>query len=215
MNALGRHLIAAFVLWHALAMLVSSLPSPGRGMDRSYWKDPTVQAELTTWARMLRANPDTFQDRLYAAAGVVQGAKNAVYAPFKPWLKATNTTQSWKMFVAPHRFPARPEIQVRSEGGEWETVYLEGDPTATWRAERFATERMRAATFAWGWPQADSRWRAACGAFADELFAERPDIASVRCRYLKRQSPSAADVLAGEVVAERPTQSHIVTRTSR
>lgn len=215
MKGLGRHLLAAFVAWHALAMLVSSLPSPGRGMDRSYWKDPTVQVELTTWAGMLHANPGTFQDQVFEAAKLVQGAKNTAYAPFKPWLKATNTAQSWKMFVAPHRFPARPEIQVRGEGGEWETVYLEGDPSATWRLERFATERMRAATFAWGWPQADARWRAACGAFAEELFDERSGVEAVRCRYLKRQSPSAAEVMAGKVVAERPTQSHIVTRMSR
>ena len=215
MSGVGRHLLAAFVLGHALAMLGSSLPSPGQGMNRSYWTDPTVQAEMTTWAGMLHADPSTFQDRLFDAAKAVQGAKNAVYAPFKPWLKATNTAQSWKMFVAPHRFPARPELQVRVGDGDWETVYLEGDAIATWRRERFATERMRAATFAWGWPQADSRWRAACGAFADELFAERAEIEAVRCRFLKRQSPSAAAVLAGKVVAEKPTQAHIVTRTSR
>lgn len=207
-----RHLLAAFVLWHALAMAVSSLPSPGRGINRTYWSEPTVQAEMKAWATMLHADPATFQDRVYNAARALQKAKTAVYEPFKPWLVATNTVQSWKMFVAPHRFPARPEVAVRQGEGEWQTVYGEGDATATWRRERFRTERMRAATFAWGWPQANARWKAACRAFAGELFIERPDIDGVRCRFLKGRSPSPDEVLAGAIPEVSPTQVHIVKR---
>lgn len=212
-STMKRHLLAAFVLWHALAMAVSSLPSPGRGINRTYWSEPTVQAEMNAWATMLHADPATFQDRVHTAALAVQKAKTTMYAPFKPWLLATNTVQSWKMFVAPHRFPSRPEIQVRQGEGEWQTVYAEGDPTATWREERFSTERMRAATFAWGWPQADARWKAACRAFAKELFVERADIDGVRCQFLKRRSPSPEEVLSGTLPEVSATQVHVVKRS--
>ncbi len=51
MGALKRHLFAAFVLWHALAMLVSSLPSPGGPADALWYilQQPTWQRFTMYW----------------------------------------------------------------------------------------------------------------------------------------------------------------------
>jgi hypothetical protein len=117
-----RHLLAAFVLWHAMAMLASALPSPGSGLNRSYWSDPTVQAEFGTWAGMLGVESDDLQDDVYALAVQVQAGVEGVRFPFNRWLSVTNTTQSWKMFVAPHRFPTRLQLRAARAGGEWEVV---------------------------------------------------------------------------------------------
>ena len=206
-----HHAVAVLVAWHALAMLVSSLPSPGRGVDRTYWKDPTVQAEFSAWARMLGVESGPLQDQVYDAAVAVQRAESMVQAPFRPWLKWTNTRQSWKMFVAPHRYPTRMELAV-SEGGSWEVVYEEGSELATWHAERFSNERMRANVFAWGWPENDRRWSAACQAFAGELFAERIEAEKVRCRFSKVRSPSASEVLAGDEAEPKWVLTHVVAR---
>lgn len=198
-----RHIIAVFVLWHGSAMLASALPSPGAGLNRSYWSDPTVQAEFGTWARMLGVESQALQDDIFVVAQRVQSAVEGVRAPFKPWLDLTRTRQSWKMFVAPHRFPTRLQLRVASAGGEWRVVYEEDRPEAQWMARRFGNERVRASVFAWGWPAARTKWKSACTGFARALFDELPDAARVQCRFAKITSPSAAEVLAGQAPAEK------------
>lgn len=198
-----RHLIAGFVLWHASAMLASGFPSPGAGLNRSYWSDPTVQAEFATWADMLGMESEELQDDIYALAGKVQAGVDLARAPFTPWLELTHTRQSWKMFVAPHRFPTRFQLSVASGRGEWTVVYEERSETATWRRERFGNERVRASVFAWGWPAARTKWKSACLGFARDLFVERPDVDRVRCRFAKVTSPSPEQVRADAPVAEK------------
>lgn len=198
-----RHLLAAFVLWHAFAMLASALPSPGKAVDRRYWDEPTVQAEFAVWAGMLHTDSASLQERVHRAAVALADTKGALSAPFKPWLTLTNTTQSWHMFVAPHRFPTRMQLQGRQGSGAWEMLFEEGNPEARWRASRFATERMRANIFAWGWPETKKRWTSACTTFAEELFAERADLDTVRCRFAKAESPTAQQVREDDEPAER------------
>lgn len=207
-----RHLVAAFVLWHALAVLASSLPSPGRGVNRSYWSEPTVQAEFQAWATALGTDLVTFQDGLYVAAVNVQAAVRAANAPFRQYLSVTNTAQSWKMFVAPHRFPTRLQLRAQGSDGSWAVVYEEGDDAPRWRGERFATERMRAAVFAWGWPQNKKRWASACAGFARDYFAETAEAAAFQCRFGKGASLSAAQVLAGETLKEEWVLERMVKR---
>ncbi len=198
-----RHLLAAFVVWHALAMLASALPSPGAGLNRSYWSDPTVQAEFGSWAELLGMESSVLQDDIFALAVRVQAGVEQVRAPFAAWLAVTNTEQSWKMFVAPHRFPTRLQLRVASATSEWAVVYAEDSADALWMASRFRNERMRASVFAWGWPAARTRWTSACKGMAAELLAQRADVVRVQCRFAKMTSPSAAQVRANEEPAER------------
>ncbi|MSQ01606.1 MAG: hypothetical protein EXR71_06905 [Myxococcales bacterium] len=207
-----RHLVAAFVLWHALAMLASSLPSPGRGVNRSYWSEPTVQAEFQAWADVFGTDMATFQDGLYVVAVKVQWAVRSANAPFREWLWVTNTVQSWKMFVAPHRFPTRLQLRAQRSDRSWAVVYEEGDDAPKWRGERFATERMRAAVFAWGWPQNKKRWASACSGFAREYFAEVAEAEAFQCRFGKGASLSAAQVLGGETLKEEWVLERTVQR---
>lgn len=202
-----RRLLPLFIVFHATAIFLSSVPTPGQGLNRKNWADPTVQEEFATWANLLGVESEALQDNIYEAAKLLQNSRDAVMEPFERYLKQTGSAQSWKMFVAAHRYPTRLQIQVR-EGVEWETVFYEHDPVATWRAERFGNERMRASVFAWGWSSAARRWTSACQGFAEELYAERPALKSVRCRFLKRRSPSPEQVLSGtadegEFVLER------------
>lgn len=207
-----RALLAAFVAYHALAVAVSSIPTAGSGLRRSNWADPTVQQEFTTWSALLGVDSEALQDRVYAAAVAWQGVRDVLAWPFEDYLRLSNSRQSWKMFVAAHRFPARAEVAVRSPGGEWVTVFSERDADADWMAARFATERVRASVFAWSWPSGTKRWTQACKGFASQLFAERDGIDAVRCQFVKARSPSPREVLAGEVPAGEPTLSRVVSR---
>ncbi len=210
-----RLLLAAFVAYHAVAVAVSSIPSAGSGLRRSNWADPTVQEEFATWAGMLGVDGDRLQDQVYAAAVAWQGVRDALATPFQGYLRLTNSRQSWKMFVAAHRYPTRVEIAVFDPGSDWVTVFRERDPEADWMAERFATERVRASVFAWAWPSGIKRWTTACKGFAAQLFAEREGITAVRCQFVKARSPSPREVIDGAVPGGEATLLRVVQRPAR
>jgi hypothetical protein len=207
-----RVALALFVAFHAAAVCASSLPSPGAGLERSNWSDPTVQGEFAAWGALLQVEPGALQGLAYRWARRVQRLRNAANLPFDAYLDLTNSRQSWKMFVAAHRHPTRAEIAVRPRGGTWTTVFRERDPVATWRAERFAHERVRAGLFAWGWPSGVQRWNLACRGFAAELFSEDGRVDEVRCQFQKRESPSHEQVLRGEIPPESPVFVRVVER---
>lgn len=195
-----RQLRAVLVTFHILAITLDASPSPAAGLKRAAWADPTVQQEFQAWADRLGVESQTLQDWAWDIANRFADGRQVVMTPFRPWIDATHTTQAWQMFVAPHRFPTRLQIQVQV-GETWETVFEERSTTATWRAEAFGTERLRASIFRWGWASYADAWKRACGVFATELFTERPDISAVRCRLHKVRTPSPEDVRDGKLDA--------------
>lgn len=209
---LWPHLRAAVVAFHLLAVTLDALPSPASGMSRSAWKDPTVQGEFRRWAGFLGVDQKELESRLWDfAQGFVQ-TRQTVMAPFNPWLQATGTWQAWQMFVAPHRFPTRMQLQILpadAPGADrasppdaaWQTVFEERSPDHDWQAARFDTERLRASIFRWGWPNYQNAWKAACKQFTAELAAEHtdPPIRAVRCRMFKQESPSPEQIRSGTI----------------
>ncbi len=192
-TAWWKHARAAFVTFHLVAIGLSALPNAGEGLNRKAWQDPTVRDEFARWAGYLHTDVDALQDKAYVVAKAAADARNAALVPFRPYLHWSGTNQSWKMFVAAHKYPTRMQIQSRREGGEWETVFEEGSDTATWNRAAFATERMRASIFVWGWSTYANRWKSACNAFGRRLFLEDDERVEVRCRMWKARSPTAEE----------------------
>lgn len=195
------HLRAAFVLFHLVAITSMALPAPGGGMDRAQWSDPTVQAEFRSWNQRfdrlgVHMTEQQFEDHLYVAARAITDVREVALAPFRPYYKYCGTAQSWRMFVAPHTFPERLHIDVK-EHGLWRSVYVERDPTATWRGYQFDHDRMRSAIFRYAW----RRYRTSYVQFADWTAAQArndfPEATDLRLRYWKQRSPSAAEVRRG------------------
>ncbi len=211
MPAVRRFLIAALAIFHAAAVLASSIPSAGQGITRANWADPTVQGEFESWAALLGVGSDALQDRVYGWAVALSDARRTILVPFNAYLDSTGTRQGWKMFVGAHRYPTRAEIAVR-EGVTWTTVFRERDSEAAWRAERFDTERVRASVFAWGWPSGSKRWTSACKGIAGELFEEMPEINAARCQFTKARTRTAAEVRAGSVIEAEPVFVRVVQR---
>lgn len=191
---------AALVAFHLLAITLDASPSPAAGMSRAAWKEPTVQQEFKTWSSFLGMDPLAFEKMLWELATTTMSVRKAVMKPFAPWLSATGTDQAWQMFVAPHRYPTRMQLQIH-RGQEWETVYEERSPIYTWHSERFNSERLRASIFRWGWPNYQDAWKKACKVFAKELFAEHAEADTVRCRMFKQRSPSPSEVRSGTMDA--------------
>jgi len=149
-------LLAAFLLFHLAAVTLRALPAPDGALDRAAWSDPTVQKELSAWHQRLagfglRQSPAEFADSLYRLASRALTLRNRLVAPFARYYAACGTYQSWQMFVAPHRHPARLRIDIQ-QAGAWHTVFREGDANASWLSTQLGDTRFRSLLFRFGWP---------------------------------------------------------------
>jgi hypothetical protein len=177
------------VVFHVLVISLDASPTPSAGMNRAAWKEPTVQGEFKKWAGFLGVEQQELEDKLWSFATEFVGIRRSIMSPLYPYLEATGTSQSWQMFVAPHRFPTKMELQIKLEN-EYLSVFEEHSETATWNKEAFGTERLRASIFRWGWVNYQESWKRACWQFAGMLLEENPEASSVRCRMQKKESPS-------------------------
>lgn len=212
MSEAWKHVRAAFVTFHLVAIGLAAFPSAGEGLDRKAWKDPTVQDEFARWAGYLHTDVDTLEDKGYLVAKAAATAQSALLVPFRPYLKWSGTDQSWKMFVAAHKYPTRMQLQSKRGELDWETDFEEGSDTATWNARAFATERMRGSIFVWGWTTYANRWKTACNAFAARLFAEDATRTHVRCRMWKARSPTPEEARQGVSPDGEWTSTRVVER---
>ena len=98
---------------------------------------PTVQGEFKAWTeRINRLGFDLEQRDLEeslwtVAKGVMRTRKDALY-PFHRYYRNAGTWQSWRMFVAPHRYPSRLHIDIKQDG-EWNSAYVARSPTLNWK----------------------------------------------------------------------------------
>ena len=198
------HLTAAFVLFHCVALFLMAIPAPGGGMSKSAWKDPTVQAEFATWTDTLNGmgaelTQQELEDALWALAKGYMERRNTVLEPFRPYYKYSGTTQSWRMFVAPHRYPARLHIDLRHEpNGDWEPLYVARDAAADWRAWQLDHDRMRAAIFRFSWKPYRCYYESFTKWVASAAAEDFPEAHQVRLRFWKYKTASPEMVKAGE-----------------
>lgn len=213
------HIRAALVSLHLVAIVLIAIPAPVGGMSRGSWKEPTVQAELATWARILHVPPPALEDRLFSLATTYMDARSTVLRPVRPYIEATGADQPWRMFVAPHRYPARYQVQARGPGPfstaeeGWQTLFEERSRAARWRASFFAQERVRSVLFRYSWPEYSGDARRTCEWLAKQIRAENPELLETRCRFWKARSPSAAEVREGRIPEGAWVQVKTVRRT--
>jgi hypothetical protein len=209
------HLRAGLITLHLIAIVLVAIPAPVGGMDRSAWKDPTVQAEFSAWSARLGVSPKSLEDRVWSLANLEMGARDRITSPVWPYIDFTGTDQPWRMFVAPHRFPSRWQIQVRRAGAaadDFETVFEERSREHRWREDFFRQERVRSGIFRYSWPEYSYDAGLLCDWSASRLFEEQPDVVEVRCRFYKAPSPSPEQVLSHTEPEGHWEQEHRVRR---
>lgn len=209
LKRLGPHLLGVFVLYHLLGITLMSIPAAGGGMNRTLWKDPTVQGEFEVWTERFNGwgwdiTVEELEDELWDFAVAYMDARRSVLKPFDPYYTYTGSTQTWRMFIAPHRYPARLEIDVQ-EGGAWRTVYKARDAELDWLGTQLDHDRMRAAIFRFPWPP----YRGAYGAFvswvAPQAARDFPDADRVRVRFFKYRTQTPEEVRSGAPLDGRYT----------
>lgn len=201
MTRIWPHVRAALVALHLFAIVAMALPAPGGGMNRKNWQDPTVQDEFAAWTRRFNAigldlTSEQLQDRAFAVSVRYMKVRDKVLKPFGPYYEYCGTVQSWRMFVAPHRYPAKLSIDLR-ENGEWRNLYEERSWTARWHAGQLDHDRFRSLIFRFSWSSYSRMYREFVDWVAKEARAEFPDATKVRVRFSKRRSPSPDEVRAG------------------
>jgi len=197
------HLRAAFVLFHLLAVVLMAIPAPAGGMKKSAWKDPTVQSEFAAWTDRFNAlgagiTQEEFEAELWDFASGFMKVRKGVLKPFQPYYHYAGTWQTWRMFIAPHRYPARLHIDVMEhpKGGEraWRTVYVARSTEHDWLKTELDQERMRSAMFRYGWASYKGTWTQFADWAADRAREDFPDGKTIRLRMWKQRTRTPEEV---------------------
>jgi hypothetical protein len=219
MARVGPQLRAALVLFHLTVITGVALPSPGPGANRTTWRDPTVQAEFRAWNERLTSlgfasTSEGLQQRVFGVARDYSALRRRLIEPLLPWLRLTGTGQSWRMFVAPHRNPARLQIDLE-QGGVWTPLYRARSGEHAWRAIVFDHDRMRSATFRYAWPPYRKRYAQLVRWIAARVREDFPEATRVRVSYEKYATPSPQDAREGRVPEGRTILARVVSLEPR
>jgi hypothetical protein len=192
---------AVLIGYHVIAVCVLGFPAPAGVMDKSAWKEPSVQNELRIWAE--RANSvgfswtqDEFEQLLWDFSKTFLAGRKEVLRPFVPYAEYLGTRQDWRMFSAPHRYPSRNEIHVRI-GGEWKPVFVSRSDEHTWNRFLFDHHRIRRLNFLHAWKKYGRRYKTFTHFVARKAAADFPEADQVRVRFYKYRTPTPEERRAG------------------
>jgi hypothetical protein len=212
---IGRQLLVALAAVHVFAITLAALPSPSGGLRRADWAQPTVQGEFDAWAGRLSAvglsiTSEALQDHLFDFAVAYGTAHDQALEPFRTYFQLCGTTQSWKMFIAPHRYPAKLQIIV-VDGGERRVVFEERHREARWMERQLSHDRFRSAIFRYGWgTKYPDAWKGFTEWIGRRAEADFPAATKVEVRFLSYRTPSPEEVRAGVVPDTRVSRRRVI-----
>lgn len=199
----GAHLRAGLLALHLFAITLLALPSAGSGLNRKAWENPTVRGELAAWTGRLNTlgigiEQEQLTDIAWTVASGWSGVLRTATVPFQPYYRQLGTYQSWRMFVAPHRHPARLHIEI-DRGRGWETLYVARSDEHAWRRRQLDQDRLRSAIFRYGWPHIQRRgvYDGFVNWLARQAALDFPDASRLRTRFFVYQTLSPEQTRAG------------------
>ncbi len=202
---LTSHLKALLIALHLLAITLQAMPAPVGAMRKAEWKNPTVQDELSLWTARLNGwgipwTQQEFEDHAWRIARNWLRVRRVVLSPFGPYYRYCGTQQSWRMFVAPHRYPSRLHVDIQTES-EWLPVYVGRDDELDWHAQWFDHDRMRSVVFRFGWKSYRASYRQFVDFMAGLAAVEFPEASHIRVRLHRARTPSPEEVRTGNLPA--------------
>jgi hypothetical protein len=191
-----------FVAFHLLAVTLMALPAPEGGMNRASWKDPTVQGELAAWTERLNRlgldlKADQLEETLWRTAVDYMRLRARVLSPFRLYYEWCGTGQSWRMFVAPHRYPTRLHIDLE-EYGQWRPLYVERDADHNWLGAWLDHHRFRSVIFRLGWQEFAGDYRQFVNWVARRAARDFPEASRVRVYFIRYRTPTPEEVRKGQ-----------------
>ncbi|MEM6928357.1 MAG: hypothetical protein AAF602_15595 [Myxococcota bacterium] len=201
------HLRAVLIVLHVAVITFHAMPTVGGGLSRTAWKTPTVQGEFRAWSERLQGlgfdvEIADLEDPLWAIAVGWEKGRRTMLKPVMPYLRYCGTYQSWRMFVAPHRYPGRLHIDI-DRGSGWEPIYVARSPEHAWRRHWLDHDRFRAAIFRYAW----KHFRKGRAEFANwvtrRVERDYPDAERVRVSFMRYRTRSPEEVRAGTPADEK------------
>lgn len=186
----------AFLLFHALSMVLVAIPAPTRGTDGTHFRSKTVQAEVAAWASRLgalgiRRSPKVLEEDVIQLSRIWVTARRALLGPSIFYQRAVNARQGWYMFTGPDRQPQRFVLDAKTKSGvdvpifEFNRKVSAPELVAPNLLESYRIRRMMLFTV---WSGRKETFAEVCRAFEKRVRARRDDLAEVRCRLMERTS---------------------------
>ncbi len=194
----GSQARALLVGVHLLAIGLKALPAPEGAMAKKDWAHPTVQAEFKQWSQQLNhlgldTKPQQLEAQLWTLATRVTGVRNQMLRPFRPYYHYFGADQNWRLFVAPHMFPSRLEIDIL-EDQDWKPIYRVHSEHK-WMQPLIENGRFRPAIFRYSW----QRYKGANNQFvlylSKQVGIDYPNASQIRVRWWRYKLPSHTDIL--------------------
>lgn len=198
---------AVLVAYHVLAVVILSFPSPPSGMKHSTWENPTVQNEFRLWADRfsgvgVHITPAELDAKLWDLSGKIVAARETVTVPFLPYGNYLGPRQSWRMFVAPQRYPVKIEISIRDKPGAWKKIYESRSEEHNWMSGTFEKYRIRRIVFQMAWDKDLRHFKMFCDWVATQAARDFPSAVEVMVVQTRYRTPSPEEALAGKVALD-------------
>ena len=193
------HVRALLIAIHIVAVVVLAIPDAGGvALSRKSWKNPTVQAELKAWAQRLSAlglqtDAATLEQDVFEIARSWTEGLAWLRAPVRPYAEYLGVRQTWRMFVAPHRHPAKFQVDVEQDG-QWRPVQVARSDQYGWRSHQLDHVRVRSLLFRYGWKRYRRFYRAFAEWIADRAAEDFPAAQRVRVRMVGFRTPTPQEV---------------------
>lgn len=173
---------AVYVLFHALSIVVLSLPAGLTSETR--WNAKTTQRDLADWATRLRGlGVDTTKESLEATlkslAEGYSGVRGAIAAPFGLYARVTLAHQGWAMFASPVRRPYELHVDGLASGA-WVPLHRPHDSRADLFAGYLSNDRVRKFTGRFAKSFNEKNYGTFARHLAKVAFAARPDLERVK-----------------------------------
>lgn len=193
------HIRALLIGLHLIAIILKAIPAPEGAMNRSDWKNPTVQAEFADFTQRLQGigidvSPKELEEELWSLSRQYMRVRKSVLKPFKLYYRYAGADQNWRLFVAPHMYPSKFNVEVLIDE-EWRTVYAPFTAEARWQAHLIENSRFRPSIFRYSWPRYKKHYHVFAQYLADHAKNDFPEATRLRTRWWNARSPSPAQVL--------------------
>jgi hypothetical protein len=188
-----RHLRAAFVLFHVVAITVMSIPAPVGGMNEAEWSTSAGKREIHRWGEAVRGvgldvSDQALRDFVWNAGNAWLSFRNDAVAPFRPYLVYTGSRQSWRMFSMVAHEQGRLAISLdRGNGPEPLFVTYEHE---AWRRRELRQERTRTILGDFYGRKSKRVWPGFVDRLADWAREDFPDGRTLEVEIATRETPA-------------------------
>lgn len=193
-----KQIRAILIAFHLCAITLKACPAPEGAMAKQDWAHPTVQAEFKQWTAVLNGSglnisQNELEEHLWSLATQITNVRNLTLSPFRKYYRYLGADQNWRLFVAPHMFPSRLEIDVQLDE-EWTPIYRVFDGPK-WMANLIENGRFRPSIFRYSWGRYKGQYNRFSKFMSDKAQKDYPDASAIRFRWWRYPLPSHTDIL--------------------